>query len=363
MNIAYLLVTALATVAVFCSNVLNTLTFVFTDAKGGHLSIESLDSCPNFNIGAFKDKTIDVPRMNVTTIAKCMQSGEAMGHPVICQLGETANISQNAVTAAIMADQTTYELTCRDGGDVHYITPAYRKPGKLADIVTSNASYCIAGFIYGGVHQKMLREEIPQLTEEFSPAGKVDKEAWFTTSFVSNFPEDAISTGSHAALVDSLAYQLEGTKVWLLHHMDESSSRYFYVGSWRMFPNCLETFLSGLKKPYVAVTNPGDILYFPGSYQHMVFTKEGPNVMTNIRRRNAFPLLRAYQTLSVEHFTNVVLFSLYQRFFLQKYTGNPREDSGYAGIDAWVNRHKNSASADEVQNVQDFKKVMFDRVL
>ena len=176
----------------------------------------------------------------------------------------------------------------------------------------------------------------------------------FGTSFASNFPRNRVSSGSHSAIVVSMAYQLVGTKKWILHSQAESTLDYVIKTSWIMLPNCVQNYLEGMKRPFVAVTNPGDILFFPLMWQHLVYTDAGPSVMTNIRKVSKFSpkyLLSRYPFHTV--------FQLVMSRLLPQgdATSNPREGLT-DGFVNWASKVDENTPAAEKENGQAFVRYM-----
>lgn len=332
------------------------LLFVLTDANGGNAPFPSeMYNCPKADFDAFRAKVIETPRVEVDSVEDCLRFGESMNHPLICRL-KAGTTPKETVMAAILSDKNEYAMTCHDDGDAHYITANHKVNSTLEKIVETPGP-CAAGFIYGDDHQALLQSVMPTMAKRFSPETVVeditksnDNAILFGTSFASNFPENRISTGSHAANTISMAYQLVGTKKWILHHQDESTSlTYIYKAAWTSLPSCVETFLTSLKRPFVATTGPGDILYFPFSWQHMVYTEGGPSVMTNIRKIMMPSMKRMMSRLSFSSLVKVVG----DRVLNYTPTGNPREGL-LDGVTTYMTRVRRDTPDAEKENVKGF---------
>lgn len=297
---------------------------------------------------------IDTPRVEVDSVEDCLRFGESMDHPLICRL-KAGTTPKETVMAAILSDKNEYPMTCHEHGDAHYITSNTKVNSTLEDIIKT-PSPCAAGFIYGDDHQALLQSVMPSMVDKFNPetvraeiAKTESKQILMGTSFASNFPANRISTGSHGALAVSMAYQLVGTKKWILHSHEDSSLKYVFRTSWSSLPTCAETFLTGVNRPFVATTGPGDILFFPFAWQHMVYTEAGPSVMTNIRKI----MLPSFSRL-LKRFSFASIFKvLGDRVLNYSPTGNPRE--GLAdGVTTYMTRVWAETPAAEKENVKGF---------
>jgi hypothetical protein len=344
------------------SGTVKLILFSVTDGLYGNWPDIQLN-CGKADFDAFFKRLVPTPTYKVNSFEECFEVGEKMKHPLICQLNSEIS-KPEAVLEAIKKDNTTYDLICRDKGDFHWCRPSEKKPGTILSVI-EKPSWCGAGFIYGKEHQEIMAHVIPGLNETFNEEemvatlkGKnkekmtnVEAELHFTTSFVSNYPEPAISTGTHAAMIISLAFQLAGQKIWIMHNREESNSEYYFRTSWRTFPNCLSDWLVSLKKPWIATTNPGDVLYFPMAYEHFVYSDKGVNLMTNIRKafkpspqyvRDWFGFLSI-----VKIFADSVLIKGMNR-------GNPRDAARELGLKTVLNKVVDSTSSEEVSQIKAF---------
>jgi hypothetical protein len=316
--------------------------FAVTDGFNGKWPEIHLEHCGKADFDMFFKKLVPTPTYVVESIEECFNVGEKMAHPLICRLDKEVSHPE-LVIEAIKADNTTYDLICREGGDVHWLRPNDVVQGTIPQMLNGEINkWCMAGFIYGPEHQALLHKVIPGLNETFDaeeltrvlknpPKDKQDLEVKVTTSFVSDFPEAMISSGSHAAMAVSGAFQLFGTKIWIMHNMEESDGEYWFRTSWRYFPVCLSDWFKQIKKPWVAVTNPGDILYFPMAYQHFVFTPKGLNFMTNIRK--AFKPSGAYirERFNWKQLAKIAADKIIIKGFQR---GNPRDSAAELGAKA-----------------------------
>jgi len=115
------------------------------------------------------------------------------------------------------------------------------------------------------------------------------------TNFVSNFSEPVVTAVAHAAILSkSWSLQCLGEKRWLLVDAASNdalraipmpslipgkfSERYFFTD-----PDI---------KLHTVVMRPGDLMYFPPSWMHVVETRPGPNIMLNLRQMAMYDSFR-----------------------------------------------------------------------
>jgi hypothetical protein len=102
--------------------------------------------------------------------------------------------------------------------------------------------------------------------------------------FTSNFAKELLSAPMHCAPIDSLTFQLVGTKTWYFVSPDDLAS----LPSVPM-PTCFnmpmtdDELLSRIKNIHIIKQGPGDAVYFGPHWCHAVSTEAGPNVMFNMR--------------------------------------------------------------------------------
>lgn len=329
--------------------------YALTNAWNGDWEIPDTSKCTAPDFDEFSAKLIQTPRVKVKSFEECLLYGEAMDHPLICQIDAEISNSEKIVEA-ILADDTVYNTICNGEGDFHYPASRSERNQTIGEVV-SNPSDCGAGFIYGGKHQRLLHSAIPSLESEFESdqilqllKKKQGSPVMFGTSFISNYPTNRISTGSHAAMIISLAVQLVGTKKWILHHHDESDNKYWYKTVWTMFPGCVADYLKNLKKPYSAVTGPGDVLYFPLAYQHLVYTEKGVNVMTNIRKARLPKPSEMFGRFSLK---TMITLAAVQLFSGKDKANNPREAT-YSHMHVFNSRCKKAVYPTEKEYINSF---------
>ena len=107
----------------------------------------------------------------------------------------------------------------------------------------------------------------------------------FEHAFISNLISDQITAGFHAnPITDSMAVQLVGKKTWLFLPSDTylRLMRSTFAGS-ALLPKQAPP-LGSHPEVYVITTQPGDVMFFPESWGHAVYTYEGPNLLMNYRK-------------------------------------------------------------------------------
>ena len=107
----------------------------------------------------------------------------------------------------------------------------------------------------------------------------------FEHAFISNLEKDTITAAIHAnPMTDSMGLQLVGKKSWLFWPSDTylTLMKSTFAGS-ALFPKQAPPPGSS-PDVYVYTSEPGDILFFPESWGHSVYTYEGPNLLVNFRK-------------------------------------------------------------------------------
>jgi hypothetical protein len=101
-------------------------------------------------------------------------------------------------------------------------------------------------------------------------------------AFVSNLKEDRITAQFHAnVMTSSMAIQFIGRKTWIFYKPET------FLGQMGALPAA--PILLPRRSPanghemFVYDSEPGDILFFPESHAHTVYTYAGPNIMVNYR--------------------------------------------------------------------------------
>jgi len=280
-------------------------------------------ACPTLDYGAYESKLLKVQEINVSSHEECVAHGQALQLPLICN-GNVLN--EDETIMHILDDPTNYRLQCYDLEhslkSLVNLSPQSGLNSTLAKMLEENPN-CYAGIIYGDAHQEQLRKIFTHLDEKMDPKKSIQagKTAHFGTSFLSQFPDNEVSAADHAALVESMVYQLVGSKIFVLHKRKQSSNNYLFLGgTFVPYPVCASDFVDGIDQFYVATVRPGAYLYFPFSWEHTVYTKAGLNIMTNIRMIS-FDLVR---TLSWHELFAVVVSRVTLKFTGEKLSGNPR---------------------------------------
>jgi hypothetical protein len=111
------------------------------------------------------------------------------------------------------------------------------------------------------------------------------KDTNFEHAFVSNLETPTITAALHGNhITDSMAVQFVGKKIWI----------FLPPSTWTGLMHATYAGGAGLLKRspppgspsemYVYLSQPGDVLHFPSSWGHAVFTLEGPNFLMNFRK-------------------------------------------------------------------------------
>jgi hypothetical protein len=110
--------------------------------------------------------------------------------------------------------------------------------------------------------------------------------------FTSNFPHTLMSASMHCAPIDSLTFQLMGTKTWYFISPDELASiQNIPMPTCFNVPMTDDELLSKIKNLVIIKQGPGDAMYFGPHWCHAVVTDAGPNLMFNMRY-NALPKIK-----------------------------------------------------------------------
>jgi len=105
--------------------------------------------------------------------------------------------------------------------------------------------------------------------------------------FIGNFPYTMNSALLHANNMEmSVAWQLVGKKSWLFIDWEEVHEHWntFALHSYIGTSLICDDFLQRVKKLYVHVQQPGELIVFPKKMFHQVHTFKGPNAMINLRK-------------------------------------------------------------------------------
>lgn len=108
--------------------------------------------------------------------------------------------------------------------------------------------------------------------------------------FIGHFPYTMNSALIHANNMEmSVAWQLVGKKAWIfvdfdeLHEQLNTFALHSYIGTSLI----CDELLKNIKKLYVHIQRPGELIVFPRKMFHQVHTFKGPNAMINLRRDDA----------------------------------------------------------------------------
>jgi len=125
--------------------------------------------------------------------------------------------------------------------------------------------------------------------------------------FASNFKQEIMSAGMHCAPIDSLTFQLIGTKTWYFVS-PENLAEIQNIPMPTAFPLPLtdDELLQKIKSIYVVKQGPGDVVYFGPHWCHAVSTSKGPNVMFNLRYNNPDLIKAGPLSLSLKVFIRLM---------------------------------------------------------
>lgn len=138
--------------------------------------------------------------------------------------------------------------------------------------------------------------------------------------FTSNFPEEILSAAMHCAPIDSLTFQLIGTKTWyLVSPEDLAALKSIPMPTAFNLPMTDDELLSKIKNIHIVKQGPGDAFYFGPHWCHAVSTEAGPNIMFNMRY-NAREKLKKYAPTSL-------LLKLMYRHFTRAIGKNPQDNA------------------------------------
>lgn len=136
--------------------------------------------------------------------------------------------------------------------------------------------------------------------------------------FTSNFDREILTAPIHCAPIDSVTFQLVGTKTWFFVSPEELATlQNIPMPTAFTLPLTDDQLLSKLKNIYIIKQGPGDAMYFGPHWCHAVSTAPGPNLMLNMRY-NAVPKLKK-GPLSL-------VMKLFIRNFLRPYGGRPQDN-------------------------------------
>jgi hypothetical protein len=106
----------------------------------------------------------------------------------------------------------------------------------------------------------------------------------FTTSFVSNFKSNGtrIYTGIHGVYFNSLSLQCLGAKRWIMFPEREYRRLNLQWNGKAYVPRVLSDtdLYRSLKNVWITKVEPCELMHFPPGWGHIVWTDDGPNIMT-----------------------------------------------------------------------------------
>ena len=163
-----------------------------------------------------------------------------------------------------------------------------------ADEETIDARHVVTGELsgYQVAFGNLNNRNIPLDLWEYLKLPFSIKTSQFEHSFITNLEEGAITAGLHAnPLTHSMAVQFVGRKTWLFVPATTFVDllRGTFAGS-QLIKNSVPKGKQG--EVYVYTSQPGDVIFFPESWGHSVYTYPGPNLMLNFRSLHITNFLR-----------------------------------------------------------------------
>jgi len=106
----------------------------------------------------------------------------------------------------------------------------------------------------------------------------------YTTTFISNFKSNGtrIYTGAHGVYLNSLSLQCLGTKRWILFPEREYRRLNLKWTGKAYIPMILSDtdLYRSVRSVWITKMEPCDLMHFPPGWGHIVWTDDGPNIMT-----------------------------------------------------------------------------------
>ena len=106
----------------------------------------------------------------------------------------------------------------------------------------------------------------------------------FTTTFISNFKSNGtrIYTGIHGVYLNSLSLQCLGAKRWILFPEREYRRLNLQWNGKAYLPMILSDtdLYRSVKNVWITKVEPCELMHFPPGWGHIVWTDDGPNIMT-----------------------------------------------------------------------------------
>jgi hypothetical protein len=220
--------------------------------------------------------------------------------------GETMEFDSTKVVAPLRMNSVE-----KDCSNIHGLCPCpgefciqYKKVyrGDTQSVLNGTTRDVYANFAY------LEEEAVDYLESLLGWPTKLDRS--FENCFISNFEKRIVSAPIHAnPFSHSLAVQFVGSKTWIFFRARDYLSDSGF-GSVSVSP---ATFPSRAPKRetmdyWAFKSQPGDLLYFPTGYGHVVSTDPGPSVLVTFRKPYLKQLLQ-YPVTTLAMALNVMFFS------------------------------------------------------
>jgi len=108
---------------------------------------------------------------------------------------------------------------------------------------------------------------------------------WGHSFFLHRLYHKALTAGVHCAPIDSVAFQVQGKKTWLLwepYHFARNVPFLAFEGFFTK-EQTDDDLMDKLGSAYVVETEPGDVLHFGSGWCHSVLSEEGDSVLFTLR--------------------------------------------------------------------------------
>lgn len=161
--------------------------------------------------------------------------------------------------------------------------------------------------------------------------------------FTSNFAHEILTASMHCAPIDSLTFQLLGTKTWFfVSPEDLAKLQAIPMPTFFNLPKTDDELLSIINNIHIVKQGPGDAMSFGPNWCHAVSTSPGPNLMFNMRYNAVPKLMKGPLSLFIK-----VIFRIYTRAI-----GNLPQDNTnrFPVIYSELNNFYNDCGASEAFN-------------
>ena len=188
--------------------------------------------------------------------------------------------------AALVAQEGTYEsLAWYQAGKLdelderlNHLTEERASPAEILAKTTNK---------YINFNVNVSIDESALVWPGFDPKPKIElgtSQDAFTSTFVSNFKSNGtrIYTGIHAVYQNSMSLQCLGAKRWILFPEREYRRLNLQWGGKNYNPMILSDsdLYRSVENVWITKMEPCELMHFPPGWGHIVWTDDGPNVMT-----------------------------------------------------------------------------------